>query len=123
MINKVRLSRVVNVMTSVLAIQARVKEEDRFRYIRTDNGKGNIAPPLKATWYQIIPVLCANGQDTPTVIAWTFPSAFDEVTVDHMHRVRAMAAEGSYRKDSRSDDWIGNAVGEMLDLDPARKPT
>ena len=117
LINKVRLSRVVNVMTPALAVQARIKEEDRVRYIRTDNGKGNIAPPIKATWYRIIPVLCANGQDSPTVTAWTFPNAFDEVTVDHMLRVRAMAAEGNYRKDSRAEDWIGHAVAEMLDLD------
>lgn len=34
-----------------------------------------------------------------------------------MHRVRAMAAEGSYRKDSRSENWIGRAVAEVLDLD------
>jgi hypothetical protein len=28
-----------------------------------------------------------------------------------------MAAAGSYRKDSRSEDWIGRAVAEVLDLD------
>ena len=66
---------------------------------------------------QIIPVLCANGQDSPTVTAWTFPSAFDDVTVDHMHQVRAIAAEGNYRKDSRSEDWIGHAVAEVLGRD------
>jgi hypothetical protein len=28
-----------------------------------------------------------------------------------------MAAERSYRKDSRAEDWIGRAVAEVLDLD------
>jgi hypothetical protein len=62
----------------------------------------NLAPPGKATWYTITPVLCGNGQETPTLAAWNYPSAFDTITVEHMHRVRALAAEGTYRKDPRS---------------------
>jgi hypothetical protein len=110
LINKVRLSRVLNSMTATLATQARVGEDDRRRYFRADGGKANVAPPTKATWYKIVSVPCANGEDTPTVAAWAYPNAFDIVTVEHMHKVRAMAAAGSYRKDSRSEDWIGRAV-------------
>lgn len=117
LINKVRLSRVLNLMTPTLATQARIPEDDRRRYFRADGGKANIAPPTKATWYKIISVRCANGEYTPTVAAWAYPNLFDAVTPDHMHRVRAMAAAGSYRKDSRSEDWIGRAVAEVLDLD------
>jgi hypothetical protein len=104
-------------MTATLATQARVGEDDRRRYFRADGGKANVAPPTKATWYKIVSVPCANGEDTPTVAAWAYPNAFDIVTVEHMHKVRAMAAAGSYRKDSRSEDWIGRAVAEVLDLD------
>jgi hypothetical protein len=112
LINKVRLSRVLNLMTPMLATQARIKEDDRRRYFRADGGKANIAPPTKATWYKIVSVPCANGEDTPTVAAWTYPNAFDAVTPEHVHRVRTMAAEGNYRKDSRAEDWIGRAVAE-----------
>ena len=52
-----------------------------------------------------------------TVAAWTYPGAFDSVTAEHMHRVRAMAADGNYRKDSRAKEWIGAAVAEVLSLD------
>jgi hypothetical protein len=62
-------------------------------------------------------VPCSNGEDTPTVVAWTYPSVFDQVTPDHVARIRTIAASGSYRKDSRSADWIGRPVAEMLDLD------
>jgi hypothetical protein len=117
LINKVRLSRVLNLMTPTLAMQARIKEDDRRRYFRADGGKANIAPPTKAIWFKIVSVPCANGEDTPTVTAWTYPNAFDAVTPEHVHRVRTMAAEGSYRKDSRAEDWIGRAVAEVLDLD------
>jgi 5S rRNA maturation endonuclease (ribonuclease M5) len=117
LINKVRLSRVLNLMTPTLATQARVKEDDRRRYFRADGGKANIAPPSKATWYRIVAVPCANGEHTPTVESWSYPNAFDTVTPEHVHRVRTMAAEGHYRKDSRAKDWIGRAVAEVLDLD------
>lgn len=117
LINKVRLSRVLNLMSPALATQARVKEDDRRRYFRADGGKANIAPPTKATWYKIVAVPCANGEHTPTVTAWTYPNAFDAVTPEHMHRVRAMAAASRYRKDARAEDWIGHAVAEVLNLD------
>jgi hypothetical protein len=99
------------------ATAARIKEDDRRRYFRADGGKANIAPPAKATWFKIVSVDCANGDHTPTATAWTYPNAFDAVTPEHMHRMRTMAAEGKYRKDSRAEDWIGRGVAEMLDLD------
>jgi hypothetical protein len=34
-----------------------------------------------------------------------------------MLKVRAMAAEGEYRSDTQSPDWIGRAVAEVLNLD------
>jgi hypothetical protein len=119
LINKVRLSRVFNVMTPQLAINARILEDQRSSYFRVDSGKRNIAPAEKATWYKIIPVTCANGQDTPTVVPWTYPNVFDQVTIDHVTRIRTIAAEGAYRKDPRSKEgpWIGEAVADMLDLD------
>jgi len=117
LINKVRLSRVLNLMSDALATQARIKEDDRRCYFRADGGKANIAPPSKATWYRIVAVPCANDEDTPAVEAWTYPNAFDAVTPEHVRQVRTMAAEGRYRKDSRAEDWIGRPVAEVLDLD------
>jgi hypothetical protein len=117
LINKVRLSRVFNVMTTQLAIAAQIKEEDRRRYFRVDSGKANIAPPEKATWFKIVAVACKNGEDTPTVVSWKYPNVFDQVSVEMVNRIRTIAAEGKYRKDSRSDKWIGRPVAEMLDLD------
>jgi hypothetical protein len=116
LINKVRLSRVCNVMTASLAEQARIKEEDRWRYFRVDSGKSNYAPAGKAAWFKLVSVPCANGEDSPTVASWTYPSAFDKVTPDHMHRVRAMAAGGQYREDPQAANWIGIAVADVLGL-------
>ena len=51
------------------------------------------------------------------VEAWKYPDPLDRITVRHMHKVRTMAAAGSYRKDARAEDWIGHAVAEVADLD------
>src|SRR5262249_61831634 len=112
----------LNLRSPAWATQARIKEDDRRRYFRADGGKANIAPPAKATWYKIVAVPCANGEPTPTVEAWTYPSAFDAVTPEHMHRVRTMAAKGRYRKDSRAEDRIGRPVADVLDLAPPDQP-
>jgi isoleucyl-tRNA synthetase len=66
---------------------------------------GLSAPPLRRMPCMTAPLISAH------------PSVFDAVTPEHMQRVRAMAAEGSYRKDSRSENWIGRAVAEVLNLD------
>src|SRR5262249_33142315 len=117
LINKVRLSRVLNAMSPALALQAHIKEDDRRRYFRADGGKINIAHPSKATWFRIVVVPCANGENTPTVAPWTFPTAFDNVTSAHVERVRTMVRENkNYRKDVRAKDWIGKPVATMLDL-------
>jgi hypothetical protein len=117
MINKARLSRVLNPMTPTLAEQARIPEDQRGFYFRADSGKRNIAPPQQATWYHLVNVVLANGDEIGVPVSWKFPGAFDDITPDHMHRVRTMAAEGAYRKDSRAGNWIGIAVAEVVGLD------
>ena len=117
MINKVRLSRVLNVMTPQQAIAARIKEDERRSYFRADTGKANIAPPGKAAWFRIFSVACPNGEDSPVVVPWKYPNAFDSITVEHMRKVREMAAQGRYRKDSQAADWIGRALADVTELD------
>jgi hypothetical protein len=118
LINKARLSRVCNPMTTQQAITARLKEAERKYYFRADVGKVNITEPEDAVWFKKVPVLCDNGEYTPVVTTWTYPNAFDAVTPEHMHCVREMARTGSYRRDPQANDWIGKAVAEVLDLDP-----
>jgi hypothetical protein len=52
---------------------------------------------------------CGNGQVTPTVVA-PYPTVFDTIIPDHVQRVREMAANGAYRKDPQSENWIDLAV-------------
>jgi hypothetical protein len=91
--------------------------EERRQFIRADSGKANLAPPEAATWYQHVPVNLANGDSVSIIAPWTMAGPMDCVTVADMHRVRSLAQTGRYRKDVRSDEWIGRAVAEILGLD------
>jgi hypothetical protein len=119
LINAVRSARVLNRMSAGQAEQLKIKEPRS--YFRADTGKANLAPPEVASWHQIISVDLPNGDAVAVVTAWKYPSPLDQITPNHMRRVRQMAAEGAYRKDARSDDWIGLAVAEVVGLDAEDK--
>jgi hypothetical protein len=119
LVNAVRSARVLNRMTATQAEELKIKEPRLF--FRADTGKANLAPPDVATWHQILNVDLANGDAVAVVTAWKYPSPLDRITPDHMRKVRQMAAEGEWRKDARSEDWIGLAVAEVVGLDPENK--
>lgn len=123
-----RLVRVLNPMTKQEADDTGVGARRGF-YFRADNGKANLTPPSsKATWYELKSVPLNNGDainpdgdHVGVVTAWQWPDAFTGVTVNHLREVQAVVAAGQWRKDLRADDWVGNAVAEVLDLDPSDK--
>jgi RecA-family ATPase len=114
-----RSVRVLNRMSAKQAAELKI-EEPRF-YFRADTGKANLAPPEAATWHQLINVDLPNGDAVAVVTAWKYPALLERIKPDHMRRVRQMAAEGAYRKDARSDEWIGHAVAEAVGLNPENK--
>jgi hypothetical protein len=114
-INAVRSARVLNRMTNSQAQELKV-EKPQF-YFRADTGKANLAPPAEARWHHLANVELPNEDHVGVVEAWSYPSALDQITPDHMYRVRRMAAEGEWRKDARSEDWIGRAVADVVGLD------
>ena len=128
LVDAARSARVLNDMTE--AEGRRAKVSNHRNYFRCDNGKANYMPPATGSqWFQKVPLTLPNRDpfdDSPNaigdivgvVVPWRFPQPFDNVTPDHMRRVRDMAREGEYRADPRSPDWIGHAVAEVLDLDP-----
>jgi hypothetical protein len=112
----VRSLRMLNRMTEREAKQAKVDNPRNF--FRLDNGKANYAAPQESSmWFQHKSIILPNGDDVGIVVPWHFPGAFDGVTAAHMHKVRELARNGQYRADPRADEWIGNAVAEVLDLD------
>jgi AAA domain len=118
----VRSARALNRMTEAEGQRAGV--DNHRSYFRADNGKANyVKPPDGAAWFKLISAALPNGDkfqpddEVGVVVPWHYPAPFDGVTEAHMVKVRTMAAEGQYRSDTQSDDWIGRAVAEVLRLD------
>ena len=115
MMPRVRSVRVLNRMNKEQAAELKI-EQPRF-YFRIDNGKANLRPPETAQWWHFSTSICPTATRWASSRRGTIPSPLDQITAAHMHKVRAMAAEGQYRKDARAEDWIGRAVAEVVDLD------
>jgi hypothetical protein len=102
-------------MTKEQAAETRIAE--LRSYFRADNGKANLAPPGAAKWFHLTSVELANGDHVAVVEPWQFPSPMDGITTGHMHAIREKARTGDWRKDAKSDEWIGHAVADLLGLD------
>lgn len=118
-----RSARVLNVMTRDEASRARVEKPREF--FRADNGKANLAPPPdKSDWYRLVSVPLGNGDaDYPfgdhiqVVTPWQWPSALEGVTVSDLRAAQTAVADGKWRKDVQSPDWVGIAIAGALKLD------
>jgi hypothetical protein len=121
-INAARSVRVLNRMTKGEAETHGVKDEDRRLHLRISRDKTNMAPPGKARWMRLASIDIGNATATlpadnvQAATAWDYPKAFEGVTVETMHFMRAKVSKQSYRKDIRSPDWVGRPLLEHLGL-------
>jgi hypothetical protein len=99
-------------------------------YFRCENGKANLAPPPdKATWYHLKSVSLGNGDPNDPeggdhvaiVTPWQWPDPLAGVTGSDFEKVAAVIRRGKWRENSQAAAWVGNAVGEALDLDASKK--
>ncbi|WP_322894284.1 MULTISPECIES: AAA family ATPase [unclassified Yoonia] len=107
-----------------------IGENDRWRYIRVDNGKANLAPVQNATWLHLASVALGNGtRDYPagdnvqTVEPWTPPAVAVGHAVgdaDIMAVQEALNGAGPDRRIEAKNSprgWIGFLVAEALNVD------
>jgi AAA domain len=121
-VNAVRSCQVLNRMSNKEAEQARIKQDERFRYFRVDSGKQNLAPPEKAKWRYLGSVDIPNGDNVQVVGSWQFPEAVNAVTQEEIEFIRATAQAGVHNRwDTRAKSWIGRALADRLGLDPQNK--
>jgi len=123
---KVRSARTLNGMTDEEAARAGV--ENRRSYFRVENGKANLSPaPDKADWYRLESFDLGNGGDdrpgdsVGVMSRWTWPDAFDGVTVSDLRAVQAAIAAARWRESPQAKDWAGHAVAAVLKLDATNK--
>jgi hypothetical protein len=110
----VRSARVFNFMTSIEATKLGIPERDRRRYIRITNGKANYGPLDKADWIKIEVENLPNGDAVACGSPWKPLDPFAGVSSADMHKCRELTRTAAYRLDSRSEDWIGYAVADIL---------
>jgi hypothetical protein len=60
----------------------------------------------------------ANGDQVGVACPWTWPELFDGMSTAKLQAVQRAIAEGDYRKDPRSEHWVGNVVATVLGMDP-----
>ena len=123
-VNAARSVRVLNRMTAEEAELPKIASEERRHYLRVLRDKTNLAPPGKATWIRLVSVELPNGDGTKpgdqvqAVVSWGYPQPFDNVTTDDMNWMRDAVRGGEYRRDPRSQDWVGFPLAGRLNLEP-----
>src|SRR5262249_30540819 len=72
-------------------------------------------------WSRVVSKILANGDNVGALEAWQYPDAFANVTTADMYAIRDLASKQDFRADSRAKNWIGKAIAERLNLNPANK--
>jgi hypothetical protein len=109
---------VYNRMTADEAGLAGIPADQAGYYFRTQNDKANLAPPSKAEWFRMNNVDLANGDKVGVACPWIWPELFEGISTTKTQAVQRAIAEGKWRKDPRSAEWVGIVVAQVLGLDP-----
>jgi hypothetical protein len=108
---------VYNRMTEEEAQLAGVAPDQRGFYFRTQNDKANLSPPAKAEWFRMNNVSLTNGDQVGVATSWKWPELFDGISRTKTQAVQRAVANGQYRKDPRSTQWVGNVIAGILGMD------
>jgi hypothetical protein len=120
--------RVLNRMMKDEGAKAGIEDGKERLYFRADTD-GNLAPSSATEWFHLASQGLGNGsggqvddQDYVAVaVAWKWPDAFEGVAVSDLRKVQAAIAEGRWRENAQANDWVGQAVADVLKLDAKNK--
>lgn len=124
LVNACRYARVLNRMSEKEARELGVDDGARWRFIRVDDGKANLAPPAGATWRELAEVTLPNsssfeannGDRIGIAISWT-PPDIGRTTITERERIVTEMAGEDWRADVRAKDWVGRPIGAACGLD------
>jgi hypothetical protein len=122
-----RSARVLNRMSSEQSQAAGLTEDDRFQIFNVQAGKTSMAVmSSRLDWRRMVSVPLNNGagfgrpQDHAGVVTqWEWPTTdavLDGLTSDQILTIQARARAQEWREDGQSSAWVGNMVGEVLDI-------
>jgi hypothetical protein len=122
-----RSMHTLSTMSLADAITMNIETTDRWRFVRHDNVKQNMAPSAdKATWFQLASVDLANatpqypeGDSVQAVEIWIPPSPWEGVTWEQIEKILTRIdrgpGEGEFYSLSRqaADRWAGTVIMEV----------
>jgi hypothetical protein len=122
LIDAVRHARVLNRMSEKEAGEARVKDNRRL-YIKSADGKANLAPPAdKCDWFKLESVSLENGDPPDSVqvaIRWQWPDALADIPVEAVREFQNKLGVSEWLSSPRADKWAGKLLADVLGLDLA----
>jgi hypothetical protein len=115
-----RSGRVLNRMTDEMKADAGIAD-DPATYFAVTRDKANLAPAGERLWRRMASVHLANGDNVGVAEAWNWPRTFDGRTSDDLLAVqRAVDGKALRYSDKVAQGWAGDAVAEVLGLDPTK---
>lgn len=114
-----RSARVLNKMADKDKEDAGLKD-DPATYFAVTRDKANLAPAGKRIWRRMASVDLGQGDHVGVCEAWTYPDAFDGVTVKDLLDVQE-ALNGRdlrYSDQVKDGSWAGEEIATVLNLGP-----
>jgi hypothetical protein len=94
-----------------------------WRYFRVDNGKASMSPPPQsAAWFKLVSVPLGNGDEVGVATGWSWPDAFDGVTVNDLRAAQKEVSQGGpWRASHQAKMWVGKPISKALKLNIKNK--
>lgn len=124
LIGAARAARVMNRVSEDEAMKLGVDEKEARGIMRVDDGKANLAPPAqKALYRRMIGVQLPNDEWVGVATEFKLPDLFEGITAKMARAVQDIVAgaeeeEKPLRANTQAKQWVGNAVGHVIGLDP-----
>jgi hypothetical protein len=122
LVDAARSARVLRRMDKDEAEAAGIPEDERRRYVRSDDAKANLAPPAgRSDWIKLESYELPNGDNVGVVVPWAWPDVMEGLDADDLLRVqRALHGQG-FRKNQQAERWAGHEIGRVLGIDTSDK--
>jgi len=126
-----RAALIVAAMTAEEAETFGIKEDDRWRYIRVDDAKANLAPKAtEADWYAMTAIALGNvtpdypqGDNVTAIAPWKPPSVWTEQTAAALNGCLDIIGSGKAgfpyapsRRGRANDRWAGTVLVDELGI-------
>ncbi len=114
----------LNRMTSDDAKKYGIEEEQRRSYIVVSDDKHNRAPAENGTWFKLNSVELGNGSlehrgdSVAALEPWSPPTTQTlQLTTWGIYEIQRLVDAKAYRENEQANEWVGNAIAGVLQLD------